>query len=467
MVKKNTREKGVMQVLCIDDLVPAEHIVRKIDDAIDFDFIYDEIKDLYCEDNGRPSIDPVTLFKIVLTQYMFGIRSMRQTIKEIEVNMAYRWFCNLDLMDAVPHFSTFNKNYERRFKGTQIFENIFERILIKCIEHNFVDTTTISIDATHIKASANKRKKVEKYVAVERRNYQSALEKEIDEEREKHGKKAFDRDDDDDQDLKKITQSTTDPESGEFHKGEHEKCFAYSAHTVCDKKGFVLKTKVTAGNIHDSKMFSELYQSTIKKHEVDNVAVDSGYKTPAIAKEILDSGKVPAMPYSAPKGGKPKDNLRKNYYWYEKETNTYISPTGEIFAYSTTDRNGYRIYRCKGNTRVITRHIWQDYIDEANRIRLTPEGKEIYSLRKETIERAFGDAKEKHAMRWTTLRGLANIQRQVTLTFACLNLKKLATWLAKSKTNPQEPTLISQILTKIAHLLKKFKIFNYQKLIYA
>jgi len=107
MLNKVTREKGRIQFFCIDQLVPQDHLVRKLENAIDFDFIYDEVKGLYCEDNGRPSIDPVTLFKIAFVQYMFGIGSMRKTIKEIQVNMAYRWFCNIDIMDEVPHFTTF------------------------------------------------------------------------------------------------------------------------------------------------------------------------------------------------------------------------------------------------------------------------------------------------------------------------------------------------------------------------
>ena len=103
-------------MVSIEQLVPQDHILRKIDAAIDFDFIYDLVEERYCPDNGRPSIDPVVLIKIAVIQYMFGIKSMRQTIKEIEVNIAYRWFLGLDFYDKVPHFSTFGKNYKRRFE---------------------------------------------------------------------------------------------------------------------------------------------------------------------------------------------------------------------------------------------------------------------------------------------------------------------------------------------------------------
>ena len=99
----------------IDELVPEDHFLRQVDKEVDFDFIYDLVEDSYSPDNGRPSLDPVMLVKIPLIQCFFGIRSMRQTIKDIEVNVAYRWFLGLTLDDKVPHFTTYGKNYSRRF----------------------------------------------------------------------------------------------------------------------------------------------------------------------------------------------------------------------------------------------------------------------------------------------------------------------------------------------------------------
>ena len=94
-------------MFCMDDLVPQDHLLRLIDQAIDWSFIYDLVIDKYSADNGCPSMDPVMLIKIPFIQYLYGIRSMRQTVKEIEVNVAYRWFLGLEMMDKVPHFSTF------------------------------------------------------------------------------------------------------------------------------------------------------------------------------------------------------------------------------------------------------------------------------------------------------------------------------------------------------------------------
>jgi transposase len=169
--KRPENRRNQMEVVTLDQLVPADHLVRKIDAAIDFDFIYPLVEDMYSADNGRPSVDPVVLIKMVLLQYLFGIRSMRQTIKEIETNVAYRWFLGYGFSEKIPHFSTFGKNYVRRFKDTDLFEQIFYRILKEAVVKGFVDPSIAFIDSTHVKASANKKKFDKKVVRVEARSY--------------------------------------------------------------------------------------------------------------------------------------------------------------------------------------------------------------------------------------------------------------------------------------------------------
>jgi transposase len=190
-VEKNDNRMQI-EMFSLDQLVSEKHLVRKLDAAIDFSFIYDLVKDKYSEDNGRPSIDPVVLFKIVIIQYMFGIKSMRQTILEIENNLAYRWFIGYGLTQRIPHFTTFGKNYIRRFKDTDIFEQIFTKILEEIMKAGFIKTDAVFIDATHVKASANKKKYDKKLIEKESRSYQQLLDQEINEDRIEHGKKPLD-----------------------------------------------------------------------------------------------------------------------------------------------------------------------------------------------------------------------------------------------------------------------------------
>lgn len=132
MGKKDNAERTQMEIASLEDLVPRNHLVRKLDEAIDMRFIYEDVKDLY-SDFGRESIDPVVLIKIAMIQYIFGIPSMRKTIREIEVNFAYRWYLGYGMHEEIPHFSTFGKNYSRRFKDTDLFEKIFSKILSEMV----------------------------------------------------------------------------------------------------------------------------------------------------------------------------------------------------------------------------------------------------------------------------------------------------------------------------------------------
>jgi transposase len=438
---KEKESRNQIRYVCIEDLVPQNHLLRMIESAVDFSFVRDEVRELYSADKGRPSIDPVTLVKLCVINYMYGYNSMRRTIRECEVNNAYRWFIGYDLMESIPHFTTFGKNYKRRFEGTDIFERIFIRVLTIAIENGLVDKNTVYIDGTHIKANANTHKNYKKIVEKEARSYDALLRKEINEDREAHDKKPFD-DDNDKPSQKEITVSKNDSESGLFHKGEHRKCFAYNAQVACDKHGWILAATVNSGNKHDSTVFEEIYDKVKENVGKPKCAVlDAGYKTPHISKMLIDDCVDPYMPYKRPM---TKQGFFAKYeYAYDEYYDCYICPNNQVLRYSTTNKEGYREYKShpyickdcpcreqctlsKNMTKVVTRHIWQDYLELVEDNRHTPKGYELYSKRKETIERAFADAKEKHGLRFTRHNGLAKVKTQVLLTLMVLNLKKLA-----------------------------------------
>ena len=458
MLNKNDKDKqNQVQFVALEDLVPNNHLLRKIDTYIDFDFIYDLVEDKYCLDNGRPSIDPVVLMKLAFIQYIYGIRSMRQTIKEVEVNLAYRWFLGLDFYDKVPHFSTFSKNYERRFKDTDIFEQIFNEILSQAMSYGLVDTKVQFVDATHVKAHvkahANRHKTIKKEITKQTRKYQNQLNKEIDLDRAAHDKKPL-KSRNKESETTEQTQSTTDPESGLFHKGEHKEVFAYTIQTSCDKNGWVLAYEPFAGNLHDSTSFDKFFNEKLKKLKPQKLVLDAGYKIPYIAKQLLENSILPVFPYTRPKGRSTdqEDMYYPKEYRYDEDNDCYICPENKLILYSTTDKNGYRIYksktslcqncpsldRCtkgKQKQKTIIRHIWQEYLDIAEEYRKTSTGKADYKQRKETIERCFGTAKEYHGFRYTNMKGLAKMRMKSALTFACMNMKKLANMLWKMDPN--------------------------------
>ena len=445
MLEKGQKNRNSVEMVNIDMLVPEDHLLRKIDAAIDFTKIYGFVEDLYSQDTGRPSVDPVVLFKIVLIQHIYGIPSLRRTLEDIRMNLAYRWFLGYGITDPIPHFSTVSYNFRHRFTGGTI-EHVFRWILKEAAEAGYLDTEAAFVDGTHIKASANLKKQIKKEVPKEAKRYAGTLMKEVNADREEHGKKPFDDDDHGEGTTpiktKTVSESTTDPDSGVFHKGEHKKCFAYEAHTACDRHNFVMDVVVTPGNIHDSIAFDPLYDELTSHYpELKTIVADAAYKTPWICKRIFDDGRVLSTAYKRPmtkKGGLPW-----RQYVYDEHYDQVICPEYHLLYYSTTNREGYREYKSKGYQcrscpslsqctanakceKTVTRHIWQDYIEMAEDVRHTPMYRALYELRKETIERVFADAKEKHGMRYTFYRGLAQVTNWVKLKFAAMNLKKLA-----------------------------------------
>lgn len=180
---------------------------------------------------------------------------MRKVAAEVSMNMAYRCFLGYTLNETTPRFSTLSYNFRHRFSSETV-DKIFNWILDEIAEAGYLNTEAVFIDGTHIKANANTKKKIKEEIPVAAKRYADELIKEINADREAHGKKPFDDENNDNDKSKKkkdntskkrrkqeakkkaVTKSTTDPESGLFVKGEHKKQFAYEAHTACDRNGY-------------------------------------------------------------------------------------------------------------------------------------------------------------------------------------------------------------------------------------
>ena len=189
-------DRGVVEIVDTESLVPKDHLLRKIDAAVDFNRLYEMVEPLYSEDNGRPSVDPVVLFKMVLIQHLYGLPSLRRTADEISANICYRWFLGYTLQEETPHFSTVSYNFRHRFTAEtvdQVFAWILEEVERK---QDICLPKAVFIDGTHIKANAN-TKEADKRAAmpVASKHYARELMEEVNADREAHGKKPFDDDD--------------------------------------------------------------------------------------------------------------------------------------------------------------------------------------------------------------------------------------------------------------------------------
>jgi len=382
MLKKPEQKQVTVELVTIEELVPENHLLRKINKFIDFSFIREKTKHLYCDNNGRPALDPEILFKMLFIGYIFGIRSERQLVKEIQVNMAYRWFLGFAIKDKIPDASTISQNRRRRFNGTTIAQDIFDNIVFQAMKRKMVDGKTLYTDSTHLKANANKNKFIDKIVRKRTQSYLKELEEAVEEDRKAHGKKPL-KAKPASTPVKRIKESTTDPEAGYmFRDGKPQGVHLLDHRTVDGKFNIITDSYTTSGAIHDSVPYLERLDRQIERFEFD-------------------------VKYST--------TNRQGFRQYVSCSN--ICEKCELLAKCTSNQK---------HVKTITRHVWEDSKEKMIQNRLSPRGKRLYKHRKETVERSFADAKELHGHRYARMRGLSKVQEQSLLCAACQNMKKMA-----------------------------------------
>ena len=465
MFTKHNGKQNKLEMVMLEELVPQDHLLRKIDSAIDFSFINRICEPYYCKDNGRPAVEPEALFRMMFIGYQYGFRSERRLLQEIEVNVAYRWFAGYDLTEKLPDVSVIWQNRLRRYNGTDIPQQIFDEIVRQAMAKGLVGGTTLYSDSTHLKANANKNKFIETTAKVEAKEYIEDLNRAINEDREAHGKKplVFKEDEakteqpeetedyfdtpekeNEDVEVKTIKTSTTDPESGFMHRDGKPQGFFYLDHrTVDGKKNIITDVYVTPGNTNDVKPYISRLKHQIQKFgfNVTCVGLDAGYNVSSICKSLHDMNIQAAM--GKRRGCQQKGKFGKYKFVYLPEWDVYICPERKYLEYVTTNRSGYKEYKCKGDhcaacprreeclsakqqRKSLFRHVWENFKDMAYTYTHTPEGKKIYARRKETIERSFADSKELHGLRYCRMRGLYKVTEQCLLTAAVQNMKKIA-----------------------------------------
>lgn len=448
MLREREGQQHEMELVTIESLVPADHLLRRIDGSIDLEFIRERVRHLYCADNGRPALDPVVLFKLLLIGYLFGIRSERQLMREVQVNAAYRWFLRMKLTDKVPDASTLSQNRRRRFRDSDIYQQIFDEVVELACRKGLVTGQVLYTDSTHLKANANKNKFEVVRVEVKPVEYLAQLEAAVEADRAEHGKREL-KAKVAAPETKEIKQSRTDQDAGYMVREGKPKGFFYLDHrTVDSRHALITDTHVTPANVHDSVPYLKRLDRQRERFgfEVKAVGLDAGYATAAIAKGLEERDIYGVIGYRTVNHA--EGLFRKKQFRYDEQLDGYVCPNGQLLVYRTTNREGYRQYhsdaaQCRecplraqcthsrNCTKVITRHVWQRSKDRIDGHRLEPRGKRIYKRRKETVERSFADAKQLHGHRYARMRGLAKVQEQSLLTAVAQNIKKIALLLSR------------------------------------
>lgn len=451
MFSEDTNRQAKAEFVTIEELVPSDHLLRKIAATLDFSFINEICRPYYCADNGRPAIEPEILFKMLFVGYLFGIRSERRLVSEVQVNVAYRWFLGFGLTDKIPDASVIWQNRRRRFAGTDVAQSIFDEIVRQAIAAGLVSGEVLYSDSTHLKANANRRRFTEAEVSASTAGYLADLDADVDADRERHGKKPLDRDrENPPPPTRTVKRSTTDPDSGFMHRDGKPRGFFYLDHRTVDSRvSIITDVFVTPGNVNDTVPYLKRLTAQIAKFgfSVSAVGLDAGYNTTAVCKGLSKLGIEGAL--GRRRGCHAKDRWGKHRYEFHPEENAYVCPEGFALRYATTDRTGYRHYRgdrerCEGcaqkekclspaqQVKTIHRHVWEDDKDRCGSFTRTEEGTAIYARRKETVERSFADSKELHGLRYARMRGIARVTEQCLLTAAAQNMKKMALTLTRT-----------------------------------
>lgn len=262
--------------------------------------------------------------------------------EEIQDNTAYRWFCGLGLMEKVPDHATISVNRKWRFRNNDIAEQIFQEILNQAQEKGLVGGKILYTDSTHVKALANKHKKVEVTVTRTPKTYIRELDAAVAEERKKLGKKPFD-DKNDPPTTGKIQQSKSDPDSGQLHKEGKPDGFHYSEHRTVDSRyNIIVNTHITPANINDTDAIPvtlKQIQQRLGKLPF-YMELDAGYHNAAVAHQLAENGIQAVLGYR--RHTYPHGTYGKYRFRYDPALDCYICPEDCLLKHTTTSREGYR-----------------------------------------------------------------------------------------------------------------------------
>ena len=455
---KRLEKQFTNEFINIEEMIPENHFLRVIEKHFDWNFVYDEVEKLYSK-YGRKSIDPVVLVKIHILKFLFNVDSLRKTYEDIKYNILYRWFIGYELGEKVPDHSTYSQNYKRKFCKLEkdLLQTVFDKVINLLVEWNCLDMTAVYIDSTHTKAYANKKKNHKETVRIEAKKYQKELDLEIAlkglheedlseseylEEVEKIIKCNEEVDTDEVIGEKEIIVSDVDKDAGMLYKSDKKKMFGYNTSVICDNNNYILTVDTNGSNVHDSVSFYQSFDN-LSNHfdisKIDYFVGDAAYITPHICKTILDLQMIPAFPYT--RKGYRKDYFKKYEYIYDEYNDIYICPNEKDLIPTGINKDGYIIYKADKNDcsscplkdkctkckyKQVLRHVWEGYKEIVNEYRHQDDVREIYRQRPQHIERVFADGKTKYGLRKTYFRTKERVHRELTLLYACMNLKKFA-----------------------------------------
>ena len=480
MLNRNNFKQNKFVVTTLETLMPEEHFLRDLDKYVDFGFIYEKVSHMY-SNVGRKSVDPAVLVKMLLLGFLYGIDSERRLEKEIQVNVAYRWFLGIDLDEPVPDHSTISQTRRRKWKGTAIFEEIFTEIVQKCIDAGLVDGKLILTDSTHVKANASNKRFEVVTIEIKPREYLQKLDRLCEEEEQKHRADAMHRGlkksgPKPSKELKtrKVLKSTTDPDCGKLSRPGKPDGFHYLNHQSVDgKSGIITDVLVTPADTDDGEFYVDRIKHQLNKYgfPISEVGMDSGYDWDEIHSEMYDLGIKTFTPL-IDTNKRIRDRVYPlSAFEFDSMRNVYICPNGCILRYSYIDRNKYKkIYcasqkdcrgcpvkdKCIGGSLKCRRLMISLVREKSDCQRLNYGTKRYYEVQRKRrlfCEGNFALQKDNHNLRRTRKRGNDSVMEHCLCSALALNLKRLVRYL-KHGGYTRKISLISLLLLEFCKISK-------------
>ena len=422
----------------LEDVVPGDHFLRRIDAALDLDWLRRELAPYYSR-TGRPSICPELMVRMLIVGYCYSIRSERRLCREVELNLAYRWFCRLGLENRVPDHSTFSVNRHGRFRDGGVFRRVFEEVVRRCMAAGLVGGEGFAVDASVIEADASRFQRVEgsavDWTDDQRnsrpvREYLEALEGDQSPTNPERKPKAL---------------SPVDPTAAWTTRGRHKVMFGYSLNYLIDmESAVVLDVEATPTRITKEVDATEtMIERTEERFGLtpDHLAADVAYGTGEMLGWLVDQGIEPHIPVWD-KGKREDGTFSREDFDYDEGRDVYICPNGKTlkttgrlhadrtFRYRASKRDcdvcSFKTKCCpKEPARKVPRAP-NEHARDITRALMKTDAYAQSRTRRKRIEALFGDIKHNMGLTRLRLRGLSGAQDEFHLAATVQNLKRLA-----------------------------------------
>ena len=442
MGRLNRDQEQLFYSFRLDDVVPDDHLVRAIAAVLDLSWVHAELASYYPK-IGRPSIDPVLMIRMLVVGYVFAIRSERALCREVQVNLAYRWFCGLSIEDKVADHSAFSRARNERFGDSAIFRRVFERVVGACIGAGLVGGEGFAVDASLIAADANKRRSIPG----------SEWNNELDAQQVSRATKEYLATLDDAafgaaSDVTPKFVSPSDPAAQWTGAMRGAAFFAYADNYLIDVKFGVIMDVEASRAIRQAEVraFKTMIERTEERFDIkpEWLAADTAYGSGANLNWLVKDKKIAPHVPVIDKSNRNDGTFNREDFTFDKERNVYICPAGKIltttgrlvndgettllyFASVLDCRNCLLRARCcpKMPARRIPRSIYEEARDVARALAKTKAFAQSRRDRKR-VEMLFAHLKRILRLGRLRLRGPRGAQFEFTLAAIAQNLRRLA-----------------------------------------